>query len=142
MGQSSSTGGDFGGYPGGNGSFYPNAPPPPGFRSDYTSGASCGSQPAGANRAGGFWTGAPPVDSWVTCLEIKVTPSAIADQQPTIPVLSVVIVRVDVVPALRLMKAVEREQPPVSVVQPADNHFFSYFFSLFSSKLLIRSDSS
>jgi len=56
--QSSSTGGDFGGYPGGNGSFYPNAPPPPGFRSDYTSGASCGSQPAGANRAGGFWTGA------------------------------------------------------------------------------------
>jgi len=65
MYQSSSTAGDFGGYPGGNNYSYPNnAPPQPGFRSYFTMGASGRASCGGAGRtgpsssAGGFWTGA------------------------------------------------------------------------------------
>lgn len=63
----STTNDDFGGYPSGDSrpTFYPNAPPPPGFRSEFTqgapaAGASCGARPSneGSTGAGGFWTGA------------------------------------------------------------------------------------
>ncbi|EFX70643.1 hypothetical protein DAPPUDRAFT_309378 [Daphnia pulex] len=75
--QSSTTSDDFGGYPGGD-PYRTNAPPPPGFRSEFAPntgspfGASCGGDQAGfgsrpasgrtgtgsGTGAGGFWTGA------------------------------------------------------------------------------------